>query len=62
MKMQREEKQLETALDAILLRVNDLKNSIGSMIFKLENESENLSWPNFLDNFALLSSQVSNFY
>lgn len=58
MKMQREEKQLETALDAILSRVNDLKNSIGSMIFKLENESENLNWPNFLDNFALLSSQL----
>lgn len=58
MKMQREEKQLEGALEAILLRVNDLKNSIGSMIFKLESESENLSWPTFLDNFALLSSQL----
>lgn len=56
--MQREEKQLELALDAIALRVNELKNSIGAMIFKLENESESMNWPSFLDNFALLSGQV----
>lgn len=40
------------------MKVNDLKNSIGAMIFKLENESENLNWPTFLDNFALLSGQL----
>lgn len=56
--MQREEKQLEASLETILLRVNDLKNSIAAMIFKLENESDNLNWPTFLDNFALISSQV----
>lgn len=56
--MQREEKQLEMSLDAISLRVNELKNSIGAMIFKLENESDTMNWPSFLDNFALLSGQV----
>lgn len=57
--MQREEKQLESALDAIMLRVNDLKNSIAAMIFKIENEYETINWPTFLDNFALLSGHVS---
>uniref|UniRef100_A0A0A9W294 Mediator of RNA polymerase II transcription subunit 8 n=3 Tax=Lygus hesperus TaxID=30085 RepID=A0A0A9W294_LYGHE len=56
--MQREEKQLELALEAISLRVNELKNSIGAMIFKLENESDTMNWPSFLDNYALLSGQL----
>ena len=57
--MQREEKQLDAALDAIIIRVNDLKNSIGSMLLKLEHEYETLNWPTFLDNFALMSGHVS---
>lgn len=55
---QREEKQLESALESIIQRVNDLKSSIASMIFKVENEYETLNWPTFLDNFALISGQV----
>ncbi|RZF40804.1 hypothetical protein LSTR_LSTR003314 [Laodelphax striatellus] len=58
--MQREEKQLELAMDNIILRVNDLKNSIGQMIFKIEHEYETLHWPTFLDNFALLSGQLTS--
>lgn len=57
--MQREEKQLDMALDAIIMRVNDLKQSISNMIVKLELEHETLNWPTFLDNFALMSGQVS---
>ncbi|XP_063237495.1 mediator of RNA polymerase II transcription subunit 8 [Bacillus rossius redtenbacheri] len=57
--MQREEKQLESALDAIIMRVNDLKNSIGSMLMKLEHEYETLHWPTFLDNFALMSGHLA---
>lgn len=57
--MQREEKQQDAALEAIIMRVNDLKNSIGSMLVKLEHEYETLNWPTFLDNFALMSGQVS---
>lgn len=57
--MQREEKQLESSLEAIIQRVNDLKVSIGSMIMKLELEFETLHWPTFLDNFAIISGHVS---
>ncbi|KAK2579793.1 hypothetical protein KPH14_012185 [Odynerus spinipes] len=58
--MQREEKQLDAALEAIIMRVNDLKTAIASMIFKLEHEYETLNWPNFLDNFALISGHLTS--
>lgn len=58
--MQREEKQLDSALEAIIMRVNDLKNAIAAMIFKLEHEYETLNWPNFLDNFALISGHLTS--
>lgn len=57
--MQREEKQLETLIDAVLSRLNDIKHSIGAMILKIETEYETINWPTFLDNFALISSHVS---
>ncbi|KAG8233096.1 hypothetical protein J437_LFUL013287 [Ladona fulva] len=57
--MQREEKQLEASLEAIIMRVNDLKNSIASMLVKLEQEYETLNWPTFLDNFALMSGHLT---
>lgn len=57
--MQREEKQLETLIDAVLNRLNELKLSIGAMIHKIETEYETINWPTFLDNFALISSHVS---
>ncbi|XP_059475626.1 mediator of RNA polymerase II transcription subunit 8 [Neocloeon triangulifer] len=58
--MQREEKQQDAVLEAIINKVNDLKTSIGAMIFKVENEYETLNWPSFLDNFALISSQLTS--
>lgn len=60
--MQREEKQLDAALEAMIMRVNDLKTSIASMLFKLEHEYETLNWPSFLDNFALIAGHVSKFF
>lgn len=57
--MQREEKQLEMTLEAVMNRLNDLKISIGAMVHKLETEYETINWPTFLDNFALISSHVS---
>lgn len=57
--MQREEKQLESLIDAVLNRLNELKLSIGAMIHKIETEYETINWPTFLDNFALISSHVS---
>lgn len=56
--MQREEKQLDSALTAIISRVNDLKSAIAAMIHKLETEYETINWPSFLDNYALLSGHV----
>ncbi|XP_053983174.1 mediator of RNA polymerase II transcription subunit 8 isoform X2 [Hylaeus anthracinus] len=58
--MQREEKQLDSALEAIIMRINDLKTAIAAMIFKLEHEYETLNWPNFLDNFALISGHLTS--
>ena len=57
--MQREEKQLEALIDSVLNRLNDIKMSIGLMIHKIETEYETINWPTFLDNFALISSHVS---
>ncbi|CAI9736157.1 mediator of RNA polymerase II transcription subunit 8-B-like [Octopus vulgaris] len=58
--MQREEKQLEAALDTITQRISDLKNCIHSFLMKIEHEYASMSWPNALDNFALLSGQLNS--
>ncbi|XP_072246288.1 mediator of RNA polymerase II transcription subunit 8 [Leuresthes tenuis] len=57
---QREEKQLEAAVDSLVSRVSLVKNALQSFINKLENEYERLTWPSVLDNFALLSGQLNN--
>ncbi|XP_014472509.1 PREDICTED: mediator of RNA polymerase II transcription subunit 8 isoform X2 [Dinoponera quadriceps] len=58
--MQRDEKHLDSALETIISRVNDLKNAIAAMVFKLEHEYETLNWPNFLDNYALISGHLTS--
>ncbi|XP_070564120.1 mediator of RNA polymerase II transcription subunit 8-like [Ptychodera flava] len=57
--MQNQEKALDFSLDAVLNRVQDLKNSISQFIMKLEMEHETLNWPSVLDSFALISSQIN---
>uniref|UniRef100_A0A0P5RQU0 Mediator of RNA polymerase II transcription subunit 8 n=1 Tax=Daphnia magna TaxID=35525 RepID=A0A0P5RQU0_9CRUS len=57
--MQREEKQLDAALEALLQRINDLKTSIRTLLFRLENEYASLSWPSFLDSYAVISGQMN---
>ncbi|XP_019558628.3 mediator of RNA polymerase II transcription subunit 8 [Aedes albopictus] len=57
--MQREEKQMDMLLEAVLNRLNDLKHSIGAMIHRLETEYETINWPTFLDNFALISGHLT---
>ncbi|XP_043820578.1 mediator of RNA polymerase II transcription subunit 8-like [Dromiciops gliroides] len=57
--MQREEKQLEASVDVLLNQVAGLKSSLGSLICKLENEYDQLTWPSVLDSFALLSGQLN---
>lgn len=57
--MQREEKQLDSALEATIMRINDLKAAIAAMIYKVEHEFQTFNWPSFLDNFALISGQLT---
>lgn len=58
--MLHQDKQLDSALEAILMKVYDLKSAIAAMIFKLEHEYETLNWPNFLDNFAIISGHLTS--
>ncbi|XP_003741807.1 mediator of RNA polymerase II transcription subunit 8 [Galendromus occidentalis] len=58
--MDKEDKQVDQVVDALLLRTTDLKNNIQQLICRLENEYETLQWPAVLDNFALISGQMSN--
>ncbi|ESN97269.1 hypothetical protein HELRODRAFT_185934 [Helobdella robusta] len=55
----REEKQLDASLEAIIQRIHDLRQSLISFICKLENEYNTLNWTTVLDNYALLSGQIS---
>ncbi|CAB3983744.1 mediator of RNA polymerase II transcription subunit 8-like [Paramuricea clavata] len=55
-----EEKILETTIDALLNRVQDLKNSSQSFLMKIEQQQ--LTWPQVLDNFAVISGQVSTLF
>lgn len=55
-----QDKILDSTLENLLSRINDLKSSIAAMILKIEHESDTLNWPTLLDNFALLSGQVIN--
>lgn len=41
---QREEKQLEAAVESLASRVAHVKNALHSFIYKLENEYERLTW------------------
>ncbi|XP_024865751.1 mediator of RNA polymerase II transcription subunit 8 isoform X2 [Kryptolebias marmoratus] len=46
-------------MDSLISLVDHVKNALQSFIYKLENEYERLTWPNVLDNFALLSGQLN---
>ncbi|XP_065069872.1 mediator of RNA polymerase II transcription subunit 8-A-like isoform X2 [Rhopilema esculentum] len=52
-----EERQLETTIDMLITRVQDLKTTLTSFLFKLEHENPN--WPQMLDSFAVLSGQIN---
>ncbi|XKL62155.1 hypothetical protein PGB90_001988 [Kerria lacca] len=57
--MQREEKQLDLSIEAIITRLNELKNQLHAILLKIENEADTLTWPTVLDNFALISAQFT---
>ncbi|XP_002160450.1 mediator of RNA polymerase II transcription subunit 8 [Hydra vulgaris] len=55
--MQVDEKLIETSLESLVGRVGDIKVSLQNFLFKIEHEY--LTWPQVLDNFALLSGQIN---
>lgn len=57
--MQREEKQLELSIEAIVTRLNELKNQLQALLYKIEQEPNTVTWPTVLDNFALISAQFT---
>ena len=58
--MDREEKQLEVAVDTLIQRTQDLKNSLSSFISRLENEYETMTWAQMIDSYALFSGHINN--
>ena len=55
--MQVDEKVIETSLESLIGRVGDIRVSLQKFLFKIEHEF--LTWPQVLDNFALLSGQIN---
>jgi len=56
---EREQKMLESSMENLLTRLNDLKGSISSMIMKVETDPT-LNWPSFLNSLALISGQMNS--
>lgn len=55
---QREERQLEVAVDAVLQRVTELKQSLAQLLHKLEQAGETSDWPDYLQQYSVISAQV----
>nr|ACO11868.1 Mediator of RNA polymerase II transcription subunit 8 [Lepeophtheirus salmonis] len=56
----REQKLLQASLEGLLIKLNEIKNSVGSLIRKLETDP-NLNWESFLDSYSLVSGQLNSF-
>lgn len=57
-----EEKALDQSIESLISRSKELKNAIEQFLLKIEHEHTNLTWPSVLDNYALLSSQMSSLF
>ncbi len=57
----REEKQLEMATEVMLQRINEMKLSLTSLMMKLDHDHQNITFPDFLDAFSVISGQVCIF-
>ena len=44
MLLQREEKQLDSSLEVLIQRVQEVKSNIAAVLMKLEHEYETLNW------------------
>nr|CAB3263747.1 mediator of RNA polymerase II transcription subunit 8 [Phallusia mammillata] len=55
-----EGKALEGSVDSLITRSKDVQKSLQDFLHKIEQEHATLTWPSVLDNFALLSGQISS--
>ena len=55
----REEKHLEAATEMMLLRINEMKMSLTNLLMRIEHDHQNISFPDVLDAFAVISGQVN---
>lgn len=55
---QRDERTLEVAMEAVLQRVIELKQSLAQLLQKLEQEGESADWPQYLQQYSVISAQV----
>ncbi len=56
---EREQKMLESSMENLSNRLTDVRNSLTSLIAKVENDP-NLNWSSFLDSFAMISGQLNS--
>jgi len=56
----REEKQLEMATEVMMQRVNEMKVSLTSLTMRIDHDHQNITFPEFLDAFSVISGQVSS--
>ncbi|XP_047739227.1 mediator of RNA polymerase II transcription subunit 8-like [Hyalella azteca] len=56
--MQREDRLLEVTVDTVVQRVTDLKQSLGLLLQKLEHEGESADWPDYLQQYSVISGQM----
>ena len=50
---------LDNSIEQINQRAKDIRKSIEEFLHKLDKEQASITWPNVLDNYALLSGQIS---
>lgn len=46
-------------MDAVLQRVVELKQSLQELLGKIEQEGQSATWPDYLQQFSVISAQVS---
>ena len=56
---EREQKMLDSSMENLSRRLSDLRNSLTSLVYKIENDP-NLNWPSFLNSLALTSGQMNS--
>jgi len=56
--MNREQKRLDTSMEIMIQRLNEMKASLSKLIMRVENDHTKLKFPDVLDAFAVICGQV----